>query len=207
MSGVADMTPAAGSDAKTASNAKPAVPHAVVPQPAIASAPIRFETAQQRVADKEQSTRLPDQSARVEEHKPGLDQLKPEHWLKLFDALAIGGVLKTVAAGLELMAVDVRDSGVGRLRFRLDERDAGLYDPVHQVRLGAALGDYFGRAIEVEITAGAVDQETPRLRAERLAAERQETALRTLRNDPVVRDLVARFDGQLLEDTVVPSDG
>lgn len=133
--------------------------------------------------------------------KPTLEELRPEHWTGIFQDLAIGGVLRNVAANLILLAVEG-----DCLKFRLDGRESALYAASHRGRLADALGAYFSRPVTVEISLGEVAGETPKAHSVRLAAERKAIAVQTLRDDPLVKNLVERFDGQLLEDTVNPVD-
>jgi len=92
------------------------------------------------------------------------------------------------------------------LRFRLDAGSAALYEDGHRQRLQAALADYFGSAVTAVVEVGDLPAESPRAAALRAARERRARAVAELRADPVVGALVERFDGVLLEDSVVPLD-
>ncbi|MFP5414459.1 MAG: DNA polymerase III subunit gamma/tau [Gammaproteobacteria bacterium] len=130
-----------------------------------------------------------------------LEQFGPAQWPVVCKALALGGVVANSAANLELVErVDKR------LVFRLDARSDALYDASHRERIEAALCRYFATPVQVEIASGVLEAESPREVEVRQRRERQLAAVATLRADPLVSALMERFNGVLLEDTVVPLD-
>ena len=130
-----------------------------------------------------------------------LEQFGPAQWPEVCKALALGGVVANSAANLELVErVDKR------LVFRLDARSDALYDASHRERIEAALSGYFATPVQVEIASGVLEAESPREVEARQRRERQLAAVATLRADPLVSALMERFNGVLLEDTVVPLD-
>jgi DNA polymerase-3 subunit gamma/tau len=72
--------------------------------------------------------------------------------------------------------------------------------------LREALGRLVGRPVSLTIRVEASADETPAQRARRNEAEQREAAVTALREDPLAQALASRFDGRLLEDTVVPVD-
>ena len=130
-----------------------------------------------------------------------LAALGPELWPRVCGALGLGGVVGNTAENLELVRVAGAELG-----FRLDPRSAALYEDAHRARLQDALRGYFRTAVTVSVEVGAQQAESPRAAALRAARERRDRAVAELRADPVVGALVERFDGVLLEDTVVPLD-
>ena len=139
---------------------------------------------------------LPEADGRID-----LATFQPGTWPQVCRALALGGVVGSIADNLELVAVTD-----GAMTFRLDEGSASLYDDAHRERLQRALTEYFDRRVTVAIEIGALQTESPREVALRAQRDRQAAALATLRADPVVNALVEQFDGVLLEETVVPLD-
>ncbi|MFZ5654564.1 MAG: DNA polymerase III subunit gamma/tau [Pseudomonadota bacterium] len=127
--------------------------------------------------------------------------LRPELWPRVCGALGLGGLAGNTAENLELVGVAGTE-----LRFRLDAGSAALYEDGHRQRLQAALADYFGSAVTAVVEVGDLPAESPRAAALRAARERRARAVAELRADPVVGALVERFDGVLLEDSVVPLD-
>lgn len=134
-----------------------------------------------------------------------LAAVRPEHWIGIFQALPIKGILHNVTANLVLLGIEL-EGACGRLRFCLDDQESALYEPAHQGKLATVLEHYFSHPVTVEITPGAVVGETPRAHRLRIEAERRAAAVQTLRDDPLVKQLVKRFDGRLLEHTVTPVD-
>ncbi|MBQ0720851.1 MAG: DNA polymerase III subunit gamma/tau [Gammaproteobacteria bacterium] len=130
-----------------------------------------------------------------------LSSFNNERWLALCHALPISGLLATVAANSVLEENDGQ-----RLLFRLEKGHDAVYDPAYQQRLADALGEYFRQPLVVEIVIGQVTAETPYLYRLRKRAERQALAVQTLRDDPVAKALVQRFDATLCEISVVAID-
>lgn len=133
--------------------------------------------------------------------KLALAQLSPTDWISVYKGLAVGGVIQNIAANLVLIERDGH-----RLRFELDMDNSSLYEDSHSVRIEQALTDYFGESVSIDIEVGQVSSETPQANMLRLRAERQAAAVESMKNDTNVQQLVSRFDGRLLENTVKPLD-
>ncbi len=140
-------------------------------------------------------------SARANDVRVALEALTPARWIEVCDNLDIGGVLQNVAANMTLL-----ECQNAHLILRLDDGNGALYEQSHQQRLALALSEYFEQPVTVAVTIGNVERETPQAYHQRRAAERHAAAVQTLNTDPVVKELVSRFTGKLLEDTVVPLD-
>jgi len=148
------------------------------------------------------TARLPQAaSAPAKRVRVALEKLTREHWIEVCDSLDIGGVLQNVAANMTLLKCQN-----AHLHLRLDDGNGALYEQSHRQRLARALSHYFGQAVTVEVTVGNVEGETPQAYHQRRAAERHAAAVQALNADPAVVELVTRFTGKLLEDTVVPLD-
>lgn len=120
-------------------------------------------------------------------------------WLDLFAQLQLGGILYNTASNLALVARE-GDSW----HFVIDGEQSALFEAEHQQRLAEVLTQHLGRPQEVVIEAGQLTAETPARRASRIREERRQHAVATLQQDPLVAELLARFSGRLLEQTVVP---
>lgn len=122
-------------------------------------------------------------------------------WFDVYLGLEVGGLLQSIAANLYLDSVsgDV-------LRFTLDHGQSSLYREEHQGRLAELLSRYFGAQLQVAIHVGDVAGETPRQILLRRRAERLQQAVDSLRQDPVVKALLAKTSGELLEHSVRPLD-
>ncbi len=120
-------------------------------------------------------------------------------WLDLYPQLPLGGNLQNTASNL---ALERREGKVWH--FIIDREHSALFEGEHQQRLAEVLQQQLGAPQEVVISPGEPATETPARRAGRIRAERQRAAVATLRQDPLVAELLARFSGELLEETVVP---
>jgi DNA polymerase-3 subunit gamma/tau len=92
------------------------------------------------------------------------------------------------------------------LAFVLDSGHAALFNDSHSDRLRLALQNYFGVAVSVSVELGKPTAETPAMRVERLAQERQAEAVVAIEGDPQLQALIARFDGELDHSSIHPTD-
>ncbi|WP_069383906.1 DNA polymerase III subunit gamma/tau [Halomonas caseinilytica] len=173
--------------------------------PAVAPAPeVDGEPA---VADAEDAAPLPAEREReaastsADEPVATGDALSHDAWLANFDSLALAGLTRNLAAHC---MVDHDDGET--LHLRLDPSQAAMQADVHVERIREALaGAGFDRRLV--ITDGDLPEsiETPRQRAERLAAERHAQAVDALKADPHVKQLQQAFGARLIEASVKPS--
>lgn len=128
-----------------------------------------------------------------------LDELTPAHWVSVYQALNIRGVIQSTASNAILTG---REGS--QLYFLLDESRASLYEDSHRQRLADLLSDYFAQPIKVHINIGALAQEhlTPAQAGINDRAEKLEQGIATLRADPFVQQLISEFDGVLKIETV-----
>ncbi|MFW3616236.1 DNA polymerase III subunit gamma/tau [Billgrantia antri] len=124
------------------------------------------------------------------------------HWLDSFDSLGLGGLTRNLAAHCVVEADDGR-----RLTLRLDPSQEAMNAEIHVRRVQEALAG-IGIARQLVIEAGElpVQLETPRQRADRIAAERHAEAVAALQRDPHVRRLQDAFGARLIESTVKPAE-
>src|SRR5690606_12763375 len=122
-----------------------------------------------------------------------LEDLEPEHWIALFEALGLRGITRNIAANCVLQSV----SGRG-LVLVLDDSQASLYNDEQRRRIQDALSGYFGRelALRVEISPELAG-ETPAAWRRRMEQERLQRAIDEFENDAVVRELLERFSGSI----------
>ena len=131
----------------------------------------------------------------------GLDELGAQNWHQLLEQLGLGGIVYTIAINCLLSRRD--DS---RLEFVLDQANAALFNKGHVQQIRAALEKHFACALTVEITPGEVQGETPAQRQVRLRRERQQAAVATIEADPLLQELITRFDGELDRSSITPVD-
>jgi DNA polymerase-3 subunit gamma/tau len=124
-------------------------------------------------------------------------------WHAVVDRLGLGGMALQLA---RQCTVAGWDGDAARLVLRLDPGHAQLMGSLAEGRLREALGRLVGRPVALAIRVEASADETPAQRARRHEAEQREAAVAAMREDPLAQALAKRFEGRLLEDTVVPAD-
>ncbi|TFH85568.1 DNA polymerase III subunit gamma/tau [Billgrantia azerbaijanica] len=121
-------------------------------------------------------------------------------WLECFDALGLGGLTRNLAAH----CVVEGDDGE-RLVLRLDPSQSAMSAEVHVRRIEEALAAQgVTRRLVLEPGELPSDVETPRQRADRLAAARHAEAVAALNRDPHVQQLQRAFGARLIEASVKP---
>ncbi|HEY6528354.1 MAG TPA: DNA polymerase III subunit gamma/tau [Cellvibrionaceae bacterium] len=128
-----------------------------------------------------------------------LEELTPAHWVSVYQALNIRGVIQSTASNAILSG---REGN--QLYFLLDESRASLYEDSHRQRLADLLSDYFSQPIKVHINIGALSAEhlTPAQAGINDRAEKLEQGIASLQADPFVQQLISEFDGVLKIETV-----
>ena len=129
----------------------------------------------------------------------GLNELTPANWPQHLSALGLNGILQNIASHCELSAV------VGtKLSFMLDQNNASLYNKRHSANLCAALQNFYGCELSLDIELGTPQAETPAMMDERRRAERQVEAERAMAEDLVLKQFMGRFDGELDPSSIAP---
>ena len=103
---------------------------------------------------------------------------------------AIGALVRELALQAELVEVD---DAAGPPRWRLRVARESLRAPVHRDKLQAALAGQLGHALQLEVDAGEV-ADSPALREAAERERRQREAEQLIRDDPLVRELMAQFE-------------
>ncbi|MFG6136692.1 DNA polymerase III subunit gamma/tau [Halomonas sp. B23F22_10] len=129
-------------------------------------------------------------------------ELSHAEWLERFDALGLSGLTRNLAAHCVVEA----DDG-DALTLRLDPSQAAMQADVHVERIREALaGAGFARRLTIADGPLPEGVETPRQRADRLAAERHAEAVAALQADPQVQKIQQAFGARLIETTVKPAE-
>jgi DNA polymerase III subunit gamma/tau len=130
------------------------------------------------------------------------ERLSHDDWLNCFDALGLGGLTRNLAAH----CVVETDDG-HRLVLRLDPSQEAMNAEIHVRRVQDALaGIGITRQLVIEAGPLPAQVETPRQRADRIAAERHAEAVAALKRDPHVKQLQESLGARLIEPTVKPAD-
>ncbi len=88
----------------------------------------------------------------------------------------------------------------------LDPGHARLLNSRHEDKIRDALKDRFGDTIQLRIEEGAPGPHTPAAYEERQRQARQRAAEEAIRQDPVVRTLVERFEARVVEESIRPAE-
>ncbi|MGQ4877474.1 DNA polymerase III subunit gamma/tau [Billgrantia sp. LNSP4103-1] len=130
------------------------------------------------------------------------ERLGHARWLECFDSLGLGGLTRNLAAHCV-----VEDDDGSRLTLRLDPSQEAMNAEIHVRRVQDALsGIGITRQLTIQPGPLPTDVETPRQRADRIAAERHAAAVAALQRDPHVRQLQDTFGARLIESTVKPAE-
>ncbi len=130
-----------------------------------------------------------------------LAQFSPDNWFSVYQQLDTGGLLQSTVANC--IYVEQQENA---LAFMLDEQQNTLYDSAHQQRLADLLSHYFGQTLEVIITSGRPNRETPAQIVVRLQKERQVQAEQAITSDPVVKQLQDNLGAIIIEGSIEPID-
>ena len=88
----------------------------------------------------------------------------------------------------------------------IDAGHARLLNARHEEKILAALRNHFGDAIQLEIAQGDSGPNTPAAFEERLRVARQSAAEESIRNDPLVKSIVERFEARVVEESIRPTE-
>jgi len=128
-----------------------------------------------------------------------LADLNPQSWPVLLEQLGLHGIVYNIASHCEL-----RSCTDGVLDFVLDENNATLYTDKHRSRISAVMENYFKIKLSVTVECAAPMGETPAMRTMRFTADRQREAEYAIENDPQLKQLIERFDGELIRSSIAP---
>ena len=121
-------------------------------------------------------------------------------WHRDFRSLGIVGMPGNLASHGAM----ARDGDV--ITLTIDEGHARLLNSRHEEKILAALRIRFGDAIQLRTEHGNPGPHTPAAYEERQRKARQEAAEASIRQDPVVKSIVERFEARVVEDSVRPAD-
>ncbi|AXM98646.1 DNA polymerase III subunit gamma/tau [Pseudomonas plecoglossicida] len=120
-------------------------------------------------------------------------------WLELFPQLPVSGMTGNIAANCTLMAVDGDD-----WLLHLDPGQGALFNATQQRRLNEALNQHLGRTLHLRIELIRPEQETPAQAAARKRAERQQDAVSSIQQDPLIQQMIKQFGATVRQDTIEP---
>jgi DNA polymerase-3 subunit gamma/tau len=208
---VSDATPVgAGRTAKKRTEPQSAVNAATAstrakPEPGLQSPPDavsrevpRMQAAQHKV---EPGQRPEGEDAALQGQTAQLGSLTPQTWADSLLSAGLVGIVYTIASNCELR---VREGDA--LTLVLDPDNAALFNDSHVTKIRLALENYFGQPLQVSISPGELQRETPAMIALRRKAERQQEAEQSIYSDPMLQQLIDRFDGTVDPASITPID-
>ncbi|MDR2316953.1 MULTISPECIES: DNA polymerase III subunit gamma/tau [unclassified Pseudomonas] len=120
-------------------------------------------------------------------------------WLELFPQLPVSGMTGNIAANCTLIAADGDD-----WLLHLDPGQGALFNTTQQRRLNEALNQHLGRTLNLRIELILPEQETPAQAAARKRAERQQDAVTSIEQDPLIQQMIKLFGAKVRQDTIEP---
>ena len=131
----------------------------------------------------------------------GLARLEPARWADTLEDLGLVGIVYNIASHCEL-----RRCEGDTVEFVLDPEHVALFNAGHPEKIRLALQNYFACELTVTIAPGELQRETPAQRTVRRAQERQQEAVAAIEHDPLLHQLLERFDGELDRGSITPLD-
>ena len=128
-----------------------------------------------------------------------LRTLTHESWIEVFPSLSVSGIVRNILANTQW-----EEFSEGILVLRLAEDQSALYSEEVLPKLENALTQYFCEPVRLKIIVGAVDLETPALKAQRLMKEARLSMVNEFETDTNVRELVDRFAATVETGSIVP---
>ncbi|MNC47339.1 DNA polymerase III subunits gamma and tau [compost metagenome] len=104
-----------------------------------------------------------------------------------------------IAANCTLIAADGDD-----WLLHLDPGQGALFNATQQRRLNEALNQHLGRTLNLRIELILPEQETPAQAAARKRAERQQDAVTSIEQDPLIQQMIKLFGAKVRQDTIEP---
>lgn len=120
-------------------------------------------------------------------------------WHRDFRSLGIVGMPGNLASHGAMS----RDGDV--ITLTIDEGHARLLNSRHEEKILAALRNRFGDSIQLRTAQGDPGPHTPAAYEERQRKARQEAAEASIRQDPVVKSIVERFEARVVEESIRPA--
>ena len=121
-------------------------------------------------------------------------------WPGLVARLGLGGMAKMLAQHCELKSHEGR-----RIDLCVPDEHKHLTEKTYQDKLKAALEDYLGGPVALNISLGSVTGITPAKLDQQERQARQAEAIAAIEQDPFVRELIEDFDAQVIESTIKPN--
>ncbi len=124
---------------------------------------------------------------------PGIDEIQDKvNWPLVISKLNLTGLVKELAENCT-----IAEWTPNVIQLVLNEQQKPLLNKRNELRLNEALNQYLGKSMGLRITVGKGSEETPADQSQRLQSENQESARKTITDDPNVQQLVKAFDAKI----------
>lgn len=181
---------------------EPLAPTQAQPEPDVESAAHAAEEEERQAAAPEPPPEAQESRAAVPEHQePAAAEDSYESgfdWCRDFQSLGLQGMPATLAAN----ASCTREAGGWILT--MEPGHFQLMHKRHEDRIREAIEGIMGADLSVTFREGDPEGQTPVAYQEKQAAERRESAVTAIKGDPVVQQIVDRFEGRVIEDSIQP---
>ena len=120
-----------------------------------------------------------------------------DDWLSLYSQVEFAGIIKNVMANTEF----VKKEG-NKYHFILNEEMSSIFNERMLEKMSAALGSFLNEVIEIELSVGAVNKETPAKLMERVKSDAYNQMQDEFEKDINVQELVKHFAGRISKKSV-----
>lgn len=127
--------------------------------------------------------------------------LNATSWLDLFPRLQVSGITGSILGNC--VCNGLRE---GRLSFTLPDEHSAVYSEEHRLRIQEMLSAYFGQKLDINIEIGTTSKDSPAAREARIRQQNREKLVAEFASDPGVTQLVDRFSGTLLTDSITSTN-
>jgi len=123
------------------------------------------------------------------------------NWAGLVEAMNLRGMVKQLAVNCTL-----KEKSSSEVKLTLNRDNEQLLNPALQKKLEEAMCNSLQQKLKLEIELGDLDVESPAQTMARNQAERQQSAVDTINQDPMVQALKENFNAEVVPNSVKPID-
>ncbi len=128
---------------------------------------------------------------------PASSHASNDDWHDVVNHLPLNGLLREIALNAVLQGREP-----GRVSLQVESVHERILNADRRQKLEAALTEYYGEAVKLDVAFGSPSEETPRARADRIKSEQRQALVDEVRANPVVKDIQQRFGAELDENSI-----
>jgi hypothetical protein len=121
-----------------------------------------------------------------------------ETWIDIFPQLNLRGVTQNVFANMEYRGIQD-----GIEMFCLDQSQSAIYNEDLLSKFAAALTEFFGYEMHVQVLVSDIRSETPAGYKKRIADEANALRIASYESDRNVQSLLKKFSGFVVKDSII----